>query len=387
MIVVIAPYAPVGRSLHPHLGAARKIESVVSILGRIGPPLVLINTAHEVEESAALSVHDSVISGSPITEIIPPTYSSRRYGKFRNIFDMDAIVDALLKIGNPQLVWLYNGYALESRLGVDLQRRTGCRVVQEMEDWHFSRQRGLNPKPLFDWWFWRAAARKATHIFAVNQSLADRSRRLNPRVSLFPGVVAAGVAEIRSRRSPFSALDGIVTVGYFGGLSEEKGADRVLKLLEVMPSMYRLIVTGAGPLEDVFKSAAACSGGRLEFHGRVNDGLLNELLSRCDILLNPHSPISRMNNGVFPFKVIESVATGRLLISTTLPGEGLGDVLQGVRLVNHDDTQLLAAVLGARAWYDDHRVQVEAGSEAALNRFGLTAVLHVVREILSGPGA
>jgi len=383
MIVIIAPYSPAERSSNPHLGAARKIEAVIDILTQFGMMITLVNTAHECEADAPTTKANVCIAGASITEITPPTYSNRRKGKFLNLFDVDKVADDVLTVGNPMLVWLYNGYAMESRLGVEFRHRSGCHIIQEMEDWHFSRGRGLNPKPFIDWWFWRKASLKATHIFAVNSALANRSRRLNTNVSLFPGVVSVDIAKIRSAHPPFGSEDGIITIGYFGGLSEEKGADHVLSLCDTLPPQYRFIVTGAGPLESAFNKAALGSKGRLQFHGRVNDETLVELIGRCDVMLNPHSPIGNMGNGVFPFKVIEAVASGRMLISTPLPGEDLEDVLQGVCFADHDVSQLREALLGAREWFYAHKSKVDAGATAAVDRFGKANILKVVRKILA----
>lgn len=251
-----------------------------------------------------------------------------------------------------------------------------------MEDWHFSRSRGLNPKPFIDWWFWRTAAKQASHVFAVNHALSGKIKALNPSVSLFPGIVADGVASICATRTPFSSVEGILTIGYFGGLSAEKGADSVLALPGLLPENYRVVVTGSGPLQDAFATTAADSNGRLEFHGRVDDATLIALMTRCDVLLNPHSPIEEMANGVFPFKVIEAIASERLLVSTALPSDGLEDVLQGVLFVGHGVEALRDGVVGARDWYAGHAQDVAAGAYAANARFGKSAILDVVERVL-----
>ena len=386
MIIIIAPYSPVGRSRNPHLGAARKIEAIIDILGQLGMPLILVNTAHESEVAAPTAKANSCIGGTSLTEITPPTYSNRRKGKFLNLFDAAKVADDVLVMGRPMLVWLYNGYAMESRLGVELHRRSGCHIIQEMEDWHFSRGRGLNPKPFVDWWFWRKASSVATHIFSVNDALGDRSRHLNSNVSLFPGIVSADITALRTSHPPFSSNDDVITIGYFGGLSEEKGAHHALSLCDTLPAQYRFIVTGAGPLEGAFNTAAIGSNGRLQFYGRVNDETLVKLIGRCDVLLNPHSPIAHMANGVFPFKVIEAVASGRMLISTPLPGEGLENVLQGVCFAGHDVSQLREALLAAHDWFLAHKTKVNAGAIAAVDRFGKANILRVVRKILAKHG-
>lgn len=382
MIVVIAPYSPAGRSPTPHLGAARKIEAVIDILSQLETTITLVNTAHEQEIVSPLSKSTTTIAGKQLIEITPPTYSNRKRGKFLNLFNTPEISDAVLEMGEPILVWLYNGYAMESRLGLELKRRTGCHIIQEMEDWHFSRKRGLNPKPFIDWWFWREAARRATHIFSVNDTVANYSRQMNPHLSLFPGVVADSISSLKIARPPFLSTDGTVTLGYFGGLSEEKGAHHIISLLKTLPIWYKFIVTGAGPLESEFSLAAKQSDGRLMFHGRVTDETLTALIGQCDVLLNPHSPITRMGNGVFPFKVIEAIASGRMLISTSLPREGLEDVLQGVCFVEQNIAQFQEALLDAKNWFATHQSKIKAGADATAARFSKTVILNTVKMAL-----
>lgn len=382
MIVIIAPYSPPLRSKLPHLGAARKIEAVIGMLSQLGLPLVLINTSHEYEKPAPLITNISLINDVSLTEVTPPTYSNRKKGKLLNLFDISQVVNAVLKLGHCKIVWLYNGYAMESRLGIEFHRQTECFLIQEMEDWHFSRNRGINPKPFIDWWFWRGVSRKANHIFSVNDALGRLSRKLNSNVSLFPGVVGNDIVKIRSKYRPFSSCNDSIIVGYFGGLFEEKGAQHILALYRNLPTQFRFISTGAGPMENDFREIALKSDGRFEFHGQVDNSSLTQLIARCDVLLNPHSSIADMANGVFPFKIIESIASGRMLISTPLPSEELDDVLQGVCFSGHDIFQLQQALTGAHAWFLAHESQINAGADAAVRRFSTEAILDVVKQAL-----
>jgi glycosyltransferase involved in cell wall biosynthesis len=57
----------------------------------------------------------------------------------------------------------------------------------------------------------------------------------------------------------------------------------------------------------------------MRFFEDVPDEKLYELLTECDVAVNPHASIQAMGEGVFPFKVLEAVASGRLVISTALP--------------------------------------------------------------------
>lgn len=386
MIVIVAPYSPPSRGALTHLGAARKIETVIDILSELGAPIVLVNTAHDLAYKAAIDLKQTQISNTSVLELTPPCYSTRKWGKLLNLFDVHKVANAIQNIGTgkPNLVWLYNGYAMESRLGLELLRRFNCFLIQELEDWLFSRSRGFNPKPLVDWWFWRSVVVKASHIFVVNENLANRISQRNNKFSLFPGVVADGITNIRSKRRPFTNITAgrRITIGYFGGLSTEKGANHVLALLDMLSDEFRFIVTGSGPLEAEMLAKASKLPQRFDFRGRVSEHTLNSLISECDVLLNPHSPITDMQDGVFPFKVIEAIASGRLLISTSLPSSGLEEVLQGVCFAGHSTTELAEAVAQSKIWYDQNKERVEAGADEAVRRFSKSAVLLMVKNCL-----
>jgi glycosyltransferase involved in cell wall biosynthesis len=380
LIVLVAPYSPSG-STTPALGAARKIEAVINILSRRDQDIVLVNTAHNSSVKAPLSAVRQEIGRVSVLELTPRTVSSRRLGKLLNIIDVPAVAEAVLKLGNADLTWLYNGYAFEARFGRLVQRKTGCPVILELEDWHFSRGRGLNPKPFIDWAFWRSLMPHVSYAFAVNSSVANRMGGVGAKVGLFPGIVADGVAALGRDFPPFGSGQGAVVVGYFGGLSVEKGAHQIAALVPQLPSNFKVVVTGSGELELVFRQLQEKYGERLEFHGRVDDARLLELIGSCDVLVNPHEPIESMSNGVFPFKVIEGVASGRLVISTRLPTAGLEGVLQGVEFIDHEFHQLLDAVVNSRSTYLASLLNVRRGAAEASKLFGKEAILLTVDRV------
>lgn len=384
MIVVVAPYSPASQLGVSHLGAARKIEAVIEILGRRDNSIVLVNTAHHSKLKVPLSIVKMKVGVVDVVVLTPPTLANRRLGKLFNILDVPSAVDAVLKLGHPELVWLYNGYAFESRFGRIMQKKVGCQVILELEDWHFSRVRGLNPKPLVDWFFWRSLMPCASYAFAVNASLAARMGGLSAKVGLFPGIVADGVANLSGEFPPFSRTDKSCVVGYFGGLSVEKGADHVAALVPKLPPNFRMVVTGSGELEGVFRKLQEKYEDKIAFHGRVGDEKLLELIGSCDVLLNPHAPIDFMANGVFPFKVIEGIASGRLMISTYLPSFGLDGVLQGVEFISHDSEQLLRAVVNARTTYKTNFQNIQNGAAEVVKLFGKDAILDIVNRVCAG---
>ena len=382
MIVIAAPYSPFDRSAQPNLGAARKIEAVIGILCGFDPDVVLINTAHNSEDPQGPTSQRTEVAGRQITEFTPRTYDKRKVGKLLNLFEVKSIVDRVMQRGVPQLVWLYNGYAMESLLAVEFRRRgAGCTIL-ELEDAHFARGRGLNPKPLVDWLTFRRSIRSVDHVFAVNEALRKYAGRHVASTSLFPGVIQQGLIDACEQRAPFQPGSDLVHVGYFGGLTREKGADRVLALAGKLGRGFKLHVCGGGEMSSLFRDAQASLGvERLVFHGLVDDKQLNRLIAACDVLLNLHSPIQAMGDGVFPFKVLESVASGRLLVSTRVPGEGLAEMLQGAVFVDDAEEHQLEAVRSARATFLSRKATVERGAALTRSSFSTSAFAHKVQAI------
>lgn len=379
MIVIVAPYSPPSRKGKSNLGASRKLETIISILSSLDSQLVLVNSAHNGSDPTPLVISQVEIGGVALMEITLPLSSSRTLGKLKNVFCVNQVLDAVQKLGKPQCFWFYNGYAFEMRMAEKAQRRFRVPMILEFEDWHFSRSRGFNPKPYIDYLFWRRAARLMSGTFVVNTLLASRMHDFTNNIEMLPGVVPKVLADIAKEMPPFFAQSGPVKVGFFGGLSVEKGADIVLKLVTSLPAGYVLHVTGTGPLAADFDACASKYTERLCYHGRVDDATLYQLIANCDVMLNPHVSIENMNNGVFPFKVIEAVASGRLLISTAVPAHGLEDVLVGVKFVEHNASAFQAAITESRQYYFDNAALVSKGASIANQRFGEDALLEKVR--------
>lgn len=386
LIVVVAPYSPPDRVGNAHLGASRKLETIISVLARLNLQTVLINSAHNGNQSVNISVMTSKIGGINLIEITPPISVNSKIGKLHNIFYVDKVLDVIEKLGKPQLIWFYNGYAFEMCFALRARKLLAIPMIFEFEDWHFSRGRGLNPKPYIDYLLWRMAAQHMSTTFAVNSFLARKMQAYKNNIELLPGVVPEALVNIANDCPPFSSDTACVNIGYFGGLSVEKGADIILHLADRLSPAYTLHVTGAGPLELEFMACSNAHPNKLNFHGRVDDVTLYQLIAKCDVILNPHVSIKSMNNGVFPFKVIEAVASGRLLISTAVPTDGLDDLLSGVQFVEHSIAAFFDAISVCRQHYFDHSTLIAQCADIANQRFGEISLLDKVKATMNTKG-
>lgn len=313
-VVLVAPYAPEMPMLN--LGASKKIQLIASLLTRLGFHVHHVDSSHPHERfTAPISAQPTHIEQTPVTLWRPFCLPSRKAGKLLNIYASQPLFRRLADL-KPDLIWVYNSYAFEARLGLHLQRVTGARLVFELEDLPLSRGRGLNPKPFLDQHFFRPLLKHADLVTFVNAVLLKRHRQDIKAGLLFPSILQQALVE-QATQPKFQAPQH--RAGYFGGLDVDKGVGTLLDLPPLMPPNWKLVITGVGPLTPDLQALARKHPEQVEFHGAVSHARVLELMSSCDVILNPHSSITGMHDGVFPFKVCEALASGALLISTPLP--------------------------------------------------------------------
>jgi len=313
-VVLVAPYTPKMPPLH--LGAAKKIQLIASLLNRLGFTVHHVDSSHPHEQFCApIMAQATHIEQTPVMLWRPFCMPSRKVGKLLNIYGSQSLFRRLAEL-KPDLVWVYNSYAFEARLGLYLQRVTGARLVFELEDLPLSRGRGLNPKPFLDQHYFQPLMRHADLVTFVNAVLLQRHRQDVKTGLLFPSILQQALVE----QAPQVRFQGTHhRAGYFGGLDIDKGVGTLLELPPIMPPGWKLVVTGVGPLTPALQELALKHPQQVEFHGAVSHARVLELMSGCDVILNPHSSITGMHDGVFPFKVCEALASGALLVSTPLP--------------------------------------------------------------------
>lgn len=372
-IILVAPYSPVGTPM-PNLGAANKIASVIRILSQFDRRVVLINSAHNYCQLARATSIRQEIGGSQTACITPFTLRSRPLGKFLNLLATRQLAHRIARL-NPALVWIYNSYAFEAKFALELQSITSCPIVLELEDWPTARRRGLNPKPMLDAAYFRKLLPKTSLVTLVNQAL---TAKLPPECNTFllPGVIAPQLMQTVRDRVRFSTAP--FTLGYFGQLNAEKGADIILDTVMHLPPSWRAVVTGSGELAKEFHKVAANSAGRVSFfQGASSDELYRQMCS-CDVIVNPHKPIAQMENGVFPFKVVEALATGALLISTELPESGL--MLDDAAIFfSGDSSSLLSALERAPRFYADRQDSINSVAAQVRNRYSESVIASELR--------
>jgi glycosyltransferase involved in cell wall biosynthesis len=380
MIIVVAPYSPVSLSNQPHLGAARKIEMVIESLYELDPDILLVNSAHN-EVGTEEKVEDIKIGSIIVKHFTLPCYSNQKVGKLLNLKDVNRTINKCLELGKPSLVWIYNSYAFENLFSNRINKKIKVPVVFEFEDWHFSRSRGFNPKPYIDDFLWKSNLKNINFAFGVNDNLTNKMRDLGITSQLLPGIVPEKLIELCDKKKCFN-LD-TIKVGYFGGLSDEKGVDKIIDVIDKLPDGFKVVMSGAGTLESNLKELSIKYADKLEFHGKVSDKKLYDLIASVDVILNPHSPITDMSEGVFPFKVIEGIASGRLLISTDVPAANLDGLTDGVLFYDGSSHKLLECIINSENFYIDNSSTVNASKNIAREAFSKASLLKPISKLLN----
>lgn len=366
------------RSLPRFLAAHKKIFFLLDVIHSMGCRLVFINSAPDMggfssERITELKLSDDV----SIPALIPRTYKSHRWGRLKNIQQSKSLIDrAATTFAKPDIVWCYNAYAFEMRAARHAENQFRSKIILEFEDWHFSRALFFNPKAILDWFFWRRCLKSISYCYAVNEWLKNKMKSHGVPCDLLPGILTNDILKLHSNCPPFQQISQPVLVrcGYFGGLSIEKGAGRILELIELSVEKKLPIewyVSGKGELENGFLGISRARSDAVKFYGLVSDLELSKIVGSVDVILNPHEHMP----GVFPFKVLESVATGRLVLSTPikLPSE-LDWLGASMQIQPYSASSWLDFLLKSKELYGQKESAIKNACDISRSKFGFEAV-------------
>ena len=131
-------------------------------------------------------------------------------------------------------------------------------------------------------------------------------------------VIPHGVSKFT--RKPFSAIstNEIVNLGVFGFISEHKGYENALKVLEYLPSNYKLILMGGrhpnstgsyiGKILKLINKNPAIKS-RVTVTGYLNENQIYEWFSKCHICLNLHTEDQLSASGAISWSLSSGIPT------------------------------------------------------------------------------
>jgi glycosyltransferase involved in cell wall biosynthesis len=326
------------------IGANKKIRIILSSLIKQGYDICNINSVPQMGARRPMRIQEIFFfEKEPIKCLTIPTYNYNKLGRFKNIFDAKAVLQfAVDKFGTPDFVWCYNAYAFQMRFASLAKQEYKCPVILEFEDWHFSRSSIFNIKALIDWYFWKKAIPFIDYCYAVNPWIEEKMKKNGVNSSILPGILTKEIINLKPASTKVNKK--VLHIGYFGGLVAEKGGLLILELINLIriaKSCYlKFHITGNGELMSKFELLSKSNPELVEYYGVVEDKKFNNIIGKMDILLNPHFDLK----GVLPFKLLEYIASGRIVVSGPLNlfGTKLQWLLGGIVIID----------LTAKLWLD-----------------------------------
>ena len=170
-------------------------------------------------------------------------------------------------------------------------------------------------------WSEVAVWRKADHVFAVTEVLAQRLRSAgvaNERLSVVPNGIDWGkFADVPDGSAVRRELgfDGKIVVGFTGFVRDWHGLDGLVKAVAEEPRMV-LLVVGDGPARESTEALAAKLGvsANVKFTGVVERHRVASYVAAFDIAMQPD-----VVDYASPLKLIEYLALGRAIVAVDKP--------------------------------------------------------------------
>jgi len=209
----------------------------------------------------------------------------------------------------PNLFAFYNTLASESvgmLMAALLYPDTPCVLFYD-DDLRARR----SPRRALDLFFWSIAKKfsKLKHVFAVNNLLAAEVLQFALNTSILPCLVDP----FPILKSPVSNFKRQLKICYSGGLEPEKGLNLILELGKNLSPNYCLDITGTGSMHSNFFSLSE-EVNNVFYHGCLEEIDLISLYLESNIFLCLHNYMP----GVFPFKIVEALYYGMVVISSPI---------------------------------------------------------------------
>jgi len=238
--------------------------------------------------------------------------------------------------------------------------------VQPIEPWSY----GINDivARLRAYWI-----RRCDGIIALSSKVTDDFCKGKPTIRM-EGAVDKGDFEPISEEATSHAgkKDDSYSILYAGTLVESSGVRLLLAAFEnIRDERYRLAFTGRGAMEKEIRAASA-SDSRIRLYGYLDRSAYMDLMKSATVLVNPRLTSFPENRYNFPAKLLEYLASGRPVISTSTADlqeeygdlvfmmdeetpEALARLIQEVCALDPDDLQNLGArareyVLSNKNW-------------------------------------
>jgi glycosyltransferase involved in cell wall biosynthesis len=223
---------------------------------------------------------------------------------------------ALRRIGKPRVITIYNLTVPPGIFIWAAARMTGSRCVVLLCDVNVPGQRiPSTPATRLDFRMQRWLAPRFDGRVAVSDA---GMRELCPGKSYIRvegGITQEALEMLQNLPRKSSSCNSHFILAFAGRLDETNGISVMLEAMKHLPSNFRLLLAGSGPLEDLVRQAADVDD-RISFEGMIPFEHVLELYGKSDLLLNVRMTQSLQTQYFFPGKFMEYAASGTPVLST-----------------------------------------------------------------------
>ena len=311
IVLLVAPYCFDPNSDWFSPGRFQKISQVESLLSALSLRVLRINTSPTVcppSNTPTLQLTQNVF---PPCRLLHSALSTIR------------LLLAREATNSSPFLWVYNPRLSEALVALLIfSFIPKCFVCLQLEDLPSARVQNAGIRGLLDLLCLNVLARRANRIFVVSPVVGKSLLKMirfcasSPAVQLLPPLLNPEFLSVADKRTPPFARE-TTTILYAGGYGSDKGVEDLITAFSRLPAdHYSLQLVGAIP--DAFANLCSTISG-IELIGHVSSSDLYRLYAQADVVVSPHHVSSR-STSIFPFKLVEYIASGALPLTTRMPG-------------------------------------------------------------------
>ena len=349
IVLFLAPYCFNWNSPWYSPGRSQKILQVETLLASLSFSLFRINTAPDLPPSSPIPLLQLSRITSPHLRLIHSFFSILLFlfqRPFRQV---------------SPILWIYNTRFSEALIAfIILLFIPSIPLYLQVEDLPRARPQNGGLRGLLDLLCLSLLVRRANHIFVVSQVVSHVLNSSHPTLtsksSVLPPLLSPGfLLMVEQRSQPFSRTH--TTILYAGGYGHEKGVDDLIQAFLKLPD-ENILLQLAGSVPDILVSSFSTNT-RIQILGPLKVSELYSYYANADVLVSPHRVTPR-SSSIFPFKLIEYVASGALPLTTPMPGVELLCLPKDCLFETVDD--LTSKLFSARSLWMEHKHSILACS-------------------------
>jgi glycosyltransferase involved in cell wall biosynthesis len=309
-VLLIAPYSFKHTDIWYSPGRSRKLQQVEDSLRDLGFSIYSLSTLPVSLSPSHLSIRSLCTSSTPCTRLIQILYST-----FRLIPQLSSSVTP------NYILWVYNCRVSEFLPALIIHLfRPSIPIFLQLEDLPFARTINSGIRGFIDLICLQFLSVFAKDVFVVSHNVGVIFQRITPfsnnRFTILPPALSASfLSSTSSRSEPLSSTT--ISILYAGGYSPEKGVATLLNtFFRLPPERFSLMLVGHLP--DQILSLSSTHSNIL-CPGHVSSDSLFYHYARADVVVCPHVFGTR-SSFIFPFKLIEYIASGSIPLTTPMPG-------------------------------------------------------------------